>query len=231
MKKATTTLNEIETRNHFLLGQMGEVRNLFLYFSNLMAIGSLRVAPIQSVVMVTPKIAKLVSVRIHMKRLCRLILDLKSLRSGMVSSIQAIDNPQLPRELIILQMEAIDKIEDFLHFRDQIQNECIKELLFSQRIYQVLAQEVKDARDDVKSIMDALDPILRTRIKRAIQEFFGPSLHDQAKILIELSRKRLSKKLAENKLGDTSYSYSEEEKRELVENATLAQQSLIQKRD
>lgn len=47
--------------------------------------------------------------------------------------------------------------------------------------------------------------------------------NDQILKTIEQIRKRLKKKMAENKLGDISYSYSEEEKKELIENAKLAQ--------
>lgn len=230
MAKTATTLSQIEARNHFLLGRMGEVMDLFPHFSNLMTIESLRAAPIQSFVMVTPTLIKLVNLRIQQKHLCRLILGMKSLRSRLISSIEAIDDPGVLRELIILQMEAIDKIEHFLHFREQIENKHIKELLFSQRVYRVLTQEVKDAKHDIESIMQALNPILRSHIERAIREFFGPSLRDRTKIVIDLFRKSLSKKLEENKLGDINFSFSEEEKKEFLENAKLAQQSLIEKK-
>ena len=51
-------------------------------------------------------------------------------------------------------------------------------------------------------------------------------LSKRAQSIIDSSRERLSKELKEGKLGDTSYSYSEEEKQEFIENAELALYSL-----
>lgn len=49
------------------------------------------------------------------------------------------------------------------------------------------------------------------------------NLSDQAKIVIDKARKSLKKKLEHNELGDTTFSFSEEEKKEMVEDAKLAQ--------
>lgn len=52
-------------------------------------------------------------------------------------------------------------------------------------------------------------------------------LSKRVQSIIDSYRERLSKKLKEGKLGDTSYSYSEEEKQEFSENAKLALNSLM----
>lgn len=57
----------------------------------------------------------------------------------------------------------------------------------------------------------------------------NPSLSDQAKIVIDAARKSLKEDFKHNKLGVTTFSFSDEEKKEMVEDAKLAQASLYKK--
>ncbi len=52
-------------------------------------------------------------------------------------------------------------------------------------------------------------------------------LDKRAQAIIDSARKSLAEDFKKGKLGDTTFSYSQEEKEELIENAELAQQSLM----
>lgn len=219
-------LNQIEVGNHFLLGRVGEVMNSLPDFSNLVAIQSLIASPLQSVAMVTAAVPKVANLRLQQRNLCHLILDLKSRRSQLVSSIKSIDDSDIFRRFIVLQTEAINKLEDWLQLREKVGNERIKRLLFPEKVHQVVVQESRDAKHDLGVIVDSLNPTTRDCIEQITRECFRRPLSDQAKIVIDTMRKSLKKKLEHNELGDTTFSFNEEDKKEFVEDAKLAQGSI-----
>lgn len=222
----TKMVKQIEVGNHFLLGRMGEVMNSFPHFSNLMAIKSLTASPLQFVAKVAAVAPRLANLRHQQKSLCHLVLDLRHRRSQLVSSIKSIDDPNILRRFVVLQIEAIDKSKELLQLREQVGNGCIKQLLFPEKVHRVVAQELRDAKHDLEVIVDSVKPTTRDCIEQITRECFRHRLSDQAKIVIDIFRKSLKKKLEHNELGDTTFSFSEEEKKEFVEDAKLARASL-----
>ena len=219
-------LNQIEVGNHFLLGRVGEVMNSFPDFSNLVAIRSLMASPLQSVVMVTTAVPRLVNLRHQQKDLYHLILDVRHRRSQLVGFVKSIDDPNMLRRFVVLQVELINKLEELLQLREQVGNGRIKRLLFPEKVHQVIVQELRDAKHDLGVIVDSLNPTTRGCIEQIVGECFWFRLGNQAKIVIDTARKSLKEDFKHNKLGDTTFSFSEEEKKEFVEDAKLAQASL-----
>lgn len=218
-------LNQIELGNHFLLGRVGKVMNSLPDFSNLVAVQSLIASPLQSVAMIAA-VPRVVNLRLQQRNLCHLILDLKSRRSQLVSSIKSIDDSDIFRRFVALQIEAIDKLEKWLQFREQVENPRIKRLLFPEKVHRVVVQELRDAKYDLGVIVDSLNPTTRDCIEQIVRECFWFRLGNQAKIVIDTARKSLKEDKKNNKLGVTTFSFSDEEKKEMVEDAKLAQASL-----
>ena len=108
------TLDQIEVGNHSLLGRVGEVMNSFPDFSNLVAIQSLRASPLQSVVIVTAAVPRLVNLRHQQKDLYHLILDVRRRRSQLVDFVKSVDDANMLRKFVVLQVELIDKSEEWV---------------------------------------------------------------------------------------------------------------------
>ncbi len=224
-------LNQIEIGNHFLLGRVGKVMNSFPDFSNLVAIQSLMASPLQSVVKVTAAVPRLANLWHQQKDLYHLVLDVRRSRSQLVASVKSIDDPNMLRRFVVLQVELIDKFEELLQLREQVGNGRIKRLLFPEKIHRVVVQELRDAKYDLGVIVDSLNSTTRDSIEQIIRECFWFRLGDQAKIVIDNARKSLKKEdFKHNKLGDTTFSFSEEEKKEFMEDAKLAQASLYREK-
>ena len=219
-------LNQIEVGNHFLLGRVGKVMNSFPDFSNLVAIQSLMASPLQSVAMVTAAVPRLANLRYQQKDLYHLILHVKRRRSQLVGFVKSIDDPNMLRRFVVLQVELIDKLEELLQLREQVGNGRVKQLLFPEKVYRVVVQELRDAKHDLRVIVDSLNPTTRDCIEQIIRGCFWFRLGNQAKIVIDNARKSLKEKRKHNKLGDMTFSFSEEEKKEMVEDAKLAQASI-----
>ncbi len=219
-------LNQIEVGNHFLLGHVGKVMNSFPVFSNLAAIQSLMASPLKFVAMATTIGPKLVNLRHQQSYLCHLVLDLRYRRSQLVGSVKSIDDPNMLRRFVVLQVELIDKLEKWLQFRERVGNERIKRLLFPEKVHRVMVQELRDAKHDLGVIVDSLNPTTRDCIEQIVRECFWFRLGNQAKIVIDNARKSLKEDKKNNKLGDTTGFFSEEEKKEMVEDAKLAQVTL-----
>lgn len=219
-------VNQMEVGNHFLLGRVGKVMNSFPDFSNLMAIQSLMASPLKFVAMATAISPKLVNLRHQQNYLCHLVLDLRYHRSELVGSVKSIDDPNMLRRFVVLQVELIDKLKEWLQFRKQVGNGRIKRLLFPEKVHRVMVQEIRDAKHDLGVIVDSLNPTTRDCIEQIVRECFWFRLGNQAKIVIDTARKSLKEDKKNNKLGDTTGFFSEEKKKEMVEDAKLAQASL-----
>ena len=218
-------LNQIELGNHFLLGRVGKVMDSLPDFSNLVPIQSLIASPLQSVAMVAA-VPRVVNLRLQQRNLYHLILDVRRRRSQLLGFVKSIDDPNMLRRFVALQVELIDKLEELLQIREQVGNGRIKRLLFPEKVHRVVVQELRDAKHDLRVIVDSLNPATRDCIEQIVRECFWFRLGDQAKIVIDNARKSLKEKLRHNKLGDMTFSFSEEEKKEMIEDAKLAQASL-----